>query len=332
MTTDILITGAAGFIGKAVLTELSSKDQIDMDGAPQTIGNILALDLSTDALLDLADHDPRIRLISGSLADKDILHQIAAAQPKVIVHLAAVVSSAAEADFRLGVDVNVNATIGLIDVARQFNAAPLFVFSSSVAVFSCADNDTIDEDTLPRPMSSYGTQKLIGELMVRDASRKGMIRGRTLRFPTISVRPGKPNAAASSFASGIIREPLAGRQAVLPVGKDLRLHLASPERACSNTLTAIALPQDALHAETTITLPGVSVTVAEMLEALQKIGGDDAVGRVIEQHDTKVAQIVRSWPGEIRTPRAEQMGFKADESIEQIIELHASLMPERSKS
>ncbi|MCK0096717.1 NAD-dependent epimerase/dehydratase family protein [Yoonia sp. F2084L] len=332
MTTDILITGAAGFIGKAVLTELSSKVEINVDGAPRTIGNILALDLSTDALLDLADHDPRIQPISGSLSDKAVLHQIAAVQPGVIVHLAAVVSSAAEADFKLGIDVNVNATIGLIDLIRQFSVAPVFVFSSSVAVFSCADNDTIDEDTLPRPMSSYGTQKLIGELLVRDASRKGIIRGRTLRFPTISVRPGKPNAAASSFASGIIREPLAGQNTVLPVGKDLRLHLASPDRACSNTLAAIALPQDALHGETTITLPGVSVTVAEMLDALGKIGGDAVVARVIEKYDARVAQIVRSWPGKILTPRAEQMGFEADDSIEQIIEQHASLTPERSKS
>lgn len=325
MTTDILITGAAGFIGKSVLTELLATTEIEVDGSSQKIGNILALDLSTDGLSDLIAQDPRIIPINGSLADDAVLNQITKVEPGVVLHLAAVVSSAAEADFQLGIDVNVNATIGLIDVCRKFKAPPVFVFSSSVAVFSCADNDTIDEDTLPKPMSSYGTQKLIGELLVRDASRKGMIRGRTLRFPTISVRPGKPNAAASSFASGIIREPLAGQEAILPVKKDLRLHLASPERARFNTLAAIALSQDALNGDTTVTLPGVSVTVAEMLDALHAVGGDDATGLIRERHNEQVEKIVRSWPGEILAPRAIAMGFKADENIRQIVELHQVL-------
>ncbi len=322
MKTDILITGAAGFIGKMVLTALSAQRQISVDGSAKEIGNILAVDLNTDALQDLAARDRRIQRINGSLGDPAVLNRISAAEPGVIIHLAAVVSSAAEAEFQLGMDVNLNATIGLINVCRRLKAPPVLIFSSSVAVFSCANNDTIDEDTLPRPMSSYGTQKLMGELLIRDASRKGFIRGRTLRFPTVSVRPGKPNAAASSFASGIIREPLAGLEAILPVGKDLRLHLASPERACESVLAAIALQQDALEGETTITLPGVSVTVGEMLDTLRKTGGEEALRLVVAKPDAAVERIVRSWPGEILAPRARRIGFRSDEGIDQIIALH----------
>lgn len=322
MSTDILITGAAGFIGKLVLRALSARQSLTVEGQTRAIGRILAVDLTTSTLGDLAAADPRILRINGSLSDAAVLDRIAGAEPGVIVHLAAVVSSAAEADFQLGIDVNLNATLDLIHVCRRFSLPPVMIFSSSVAVFSCASNDTIDDDTPPSPLSSYGTQKLMGELLIRDASRKGFIKGRSLRFPTVSVRPGKPNAAASSFASGIIREPLAGQEAVLPVGPDLRLHLASPARACDSVLTAIALGQERLTGETTITLPGVSVTVGEMLKTLRAFGGETAADLVVPRADPDVERIVRSWPGEIRAPRAQAIGFRPDESFDEIVALH----------
>ena len=215
--------------------------------------------------------------------------------------------------------VNLQSTIALIDACRSLRKPPVLVFSSSVAVFSCADNDTISEDTLPAPLSSYGTQKLMGELLVRDASRKGYIKGRALRYPTIAVRAGKPNRAASGFASGIIREPLAGMAADLPVGRDLRMHLASPAKALDYTLTAIALAQSDLGLETTVTLPGISVTVGAMLTALEALAGSEVAARVTEQPDAAIERIVTTWPGQIITPRAEALGFAPNRDFSEIV-------------
>jgi nucleoside-diphosphate-sugar epimerase len=239
-----------------------------------------------------------------------------------VIHLAAVVSGQAEADYDLGMAVNLQSTIDLLDACRKMPKPPVFLFSSSVAVFSCAANDTISEDTLPAPRSSYGTQKLMGELLVRDATRKGFILGRSLRFPTISVRPGAPNKAASSFASGIIREPLAGQDAVLPVGRDLRLHLASPDRALSYTLHAAGLAQDAIGADTTLTLPGVTVTVGTMIDTLTRIAGADVAARIKPAHDPAIEAIVASWPGQILTPRALALGFTPDTDFADLVTAH----------
>jgi nucleoside-diphosphate-sugar epimerase len=203
---------------------------------------------------------------------------------------------------------------------------PVFLFSSSVAVFSCAANDTISQDTLPAPRSSYGTQKLMGELLVRDATRKGFVLGRSLRFPTISVRPGAPNKAASSFASGIIREPLAGQDAVLPVGRDLRLHLASPDRALAYTLHAAGLAQAEIGADTTLTLPGLSVSVGTMIDTLTRIAGPQVAARIKPAPDPAIEAIVASWPGQILTPRAQALGFEPDADFADMITAHMGLM------
>ena len=238
------------------------------------------------------------------------------------MHLAAVVSSAAEADFDLGMEVNLQSTLKLLDACHRPEKPPVVIFSSSVAVFSCADNETIQDTCLPEPQSSYGSQKLIGELLVRDATRKGFINGRSLRFPTISVRPGKPNLAASSFASGIIREPLAGLPSTLPVGQGLRLHLASPRVALKAMLHAISLQQDPLNGETTITLPGISVTVAEMVEALARVAGAQVAALIKHAPDPNIEAIVASWPGKIVTPRALALGFQADAGFDDLILHH----------
>lgn len=318
----ILVTGAAGFIGRMVMAELAGRETLTVDGEARRIGAILALDLDAAAMTDLAAADGRVRALGGGLDDPASAAAIAAARPGLVIHLAAVVSGAAEADFDLGIDVNLLGTLALLRLCRGFGTPPVLLFSSSVAVFSCPDNDAIADDRMPEPRSSYGAQKLMGEILVRDASRKGFVRGRSLRFPTISVRPGKPNKAASSFASGILREPLAGEDAVLPVGPGLRLHLASPEAALAAIVHAAGLTQDAVGAETTITLPGVSVTVAEMVAALARLAGEAVAARVRPAPDPAIETIVSSWPGEIRCPRALSLGFEADADFDALLARH----------
>jgi len=322
----ILVTGAAGFIGQMVVNALASRDSLLLNGAERRIAAILATDIAAEPLANLAAQHRRVHALPGTLSSPEVLARIADDAPDLVIHLAAVVSGQAEADYDLGMAVNLQATIDLINACRQMPKPPVVLFSSSVAVFSCAANNTISEDTLPAPRSSYGTQKLMGELLVRDATRKGFILGRSLRFPTISVRPGAPNKAASSFASGIIREPLAGQDAILPVGKDLRLHLASPDRALAYTLHAAGLDQADIGVDTTLTLPGVTVTVGAMIDTLTRIAGQDVADRIKPAHDPAIEAIVASWPGQILTPRALALGFEPDTDFADLVTAHIGRM------
>lgn len=318
----ILVTGAAGFIGQMVVNALAARGALLLNGTERRIAAILATDIAEGPLSDLAGRHHRVHALPGTLSSPEVLARVAEDTPDLVIHLAAVVSGQAEADYDLGMAVNLQSTIDLINACRKMSKPPVFLFSSSVAVFSCAANDTISEDTLPAPRSSYGTQKLMGELLVRDATRKGFILGRSLRFPTISVRPGAPNKAASSFASGIIREPLAGQDAILPVGRDLRLHLASPDKALAYTLHAAGLAQRDIGPDTTLTLPGVTVTVGAMIDTLTRIAGADVAGRIKPAHDPAIEAIVASWPGQILTPRAEALGFTPDTDFADLITSH----------
>lgn len=279
----ILVTGATGFIGRLVMADLAARTSLRIDGGDQPIDAILAADLDSAALEELKAADARVRPLAGPFGDPSSIAAVEAAAPGLVIHLASVVSSAAEADYDLGIEVNLSGLVRLVQACRRFPTPPVFVFTSSVAVFSAPGNGALSDDAVPVPLSSYGAQKLMGELLVRDASRRGIVRGRSIRFPTIAVRPGAPNRAASSFVSGIIREPLAGLPARLPVGTSTRLHLASPEAALGSILHAAALEQASLGAETTITLPGLSLTVAEMIEGLRAVAGDDTVALI--RHD-----------------------------------------------
>lgn len=318
----ILVTGAAGFIGQMVVRALAQRDAVMLNGQERRIAAILATDIADAPLAKLAARHDRVHALPGALSARDILTRIAEDAPDLVIHLAAVVSGQAEADYDLGMAVNLHSTIDLINACRNMRKPPVFLFSSSVAVFSCAANDTISEDTTPAPRSSYGTQKLMGELLVRDATRKGFILGRSLRFPTISVRPGAPNKAASSFASGIIREPLAGQAAILPVSRDLRLHLASPDRALAYTIHAAGLSQQDIGPDTTLTLPGVTVTAGAMIDTLAQVAGADVAARVKVEHDPAIEAIVASWPGQILTPRALALGFEPDTDFADLITSH----------
>jgi nucleoside-diphosphate-sugar epimerase len=240
-----------------------------------------------------------------------------------IFHLAAVVSGMAEADFDLGMRINVDATRLLLDACRRLSARryppPRFVFTSSIAVYGGAVPDPVPEAAAVTPRSSYGMQKAIAELLIGDYTRKGFVDGRVLRLPTISVRPGRPNAAASSFASSVVREPLNGEDAVCPVGPETPLWLSSPAAAIENLIAIHDVASEALGSTRTLNAPGISVTPKQVVAALARVAGAEVAGRVRWEHDARISGIVATWPGALDTTRARALGFRGDESVDAII-------------
>lgn len=311
----ILITGGAGFLGQRLARKLLEQGSLSLDGAPQAITQIDLLDVAkTDALTD-----PRVHSIVGDIADPAVLRQAIGTDTRAIFHLAAIVSGQAEADFDLGMRINLDASRALLETCRALGHKPRVIFTSSVAVYGGVLPETVRDDTALNPQSSYGTQKAIAELLLADYTRRGFVDGRVLRLPTISVRPGRPNAAASSFASGIIREPLNGEAAVCPVGADTRLWLLSPRGAIQALIAGCELPAQAVADRAPINLPGVSVTVAEMVQALREVAGDEVADRITWQADERVERIVGSWPGRWDTARATRLGLKGDGDFAEII-------------
>lgn len=312
----ILITGGAGFLGQRLARKLLERGTLALEGGkPQTITQIDLLDVvKTDAL-----QDPRVRSLEGDIADPAVLRQAIDTETRAIFHLAAIVSGQAEADFDLGMRINLDASRALLDACRALGHKPRVIFTSSVAVYGGNLPDTVRDDTALNPQSSYGTQKAIAELLLADYTRRGFVDGRVLRLPTISVRPGRPNAAASSFASGIIREPLNGEPAVCPVGADTRLWLLSPRGAIAALIAGCELDADAMADRTPINLPGVSVTAAEMAQALREVAGDEVADRISWQADARVERIVGSWPGRWDTSRATRLGLTGDGSFADIV-------------
>ncbi|WP_286898342.1 D-erythronate dehydrogenase [Achromobacter sp. UBA2119] len=312
----ILITGGAGFLGQRLARKLLERGTLALEGGkPQTITQIDLLDVvKTDAL-----QDPRVRSLEGDIADPAVLRQAIDTETRAIFHLAAIVSGQAEADFDLGMRINLDASRALLEACRALGHKPRVIFTSSVAVYGGNLPDTVRDDTALNPQSSYGTQKAIAELLLADYTRRGFVDGRVLRLPTISVRPGRPNAAASSFASGIIREPLNGEPAVCPVGADTRLWLLSPRGAIAALIAGCELDADAMADRTPINLPGVSVTAAEMAQALREVAGDEVADRISWQADARVERIVGSWPGRWDTSRATRLGLTGDGSFADIV-------------
>ena len=244
---------------------------------------------------------------------------LVALEPDVVFHLAAVVSAEAEADFDKGMAVNLDGTRQLFDAIRHSPVAPRVVYASSIAVFGAPFPDPIPDDFHPTPLTSYGTQKLVGEALLADYSRRGFFDGIGIRLPTVSVRPGAPNAAASSFFSGIIREPLKGVEARLPVDRDVRHPHASPRAAVGFLVHAAELDTERLEGRRNLTMPGVSVTVGEQIEALGRVAGPEAAALIVESPDPAVAEIVAGWPSRFDTARAAALGFAADDNYDDII-------------
>jgi len=317
----VLVTGGAGFLGQRLIRALREHGTLrDAQRAPQPIRQIVALD-AADAT-DTGD-DARVRRLRGDLADPATIAAAFEGGIDSVFHLAAVVSGAAEADFDLGMRVNLDGTRALLDACRRCAAPPRFVFASSVAVFGGALPDVVTDATTPAPQTSYGVQKLTGELLIGDCSRRGYVDGRALRLPTIVVRPGKPNAAASSFASGIIREPLAGVDAICPVADDAALWLMSPATVIRNLLHAHEIPADAWGTSRALNLPGLTATVRDMVTALRAVGGAAAADRVRFQRDERIAHIVSGWPARFDAARALQLGFTRDADITAIVRDYA---------
>jgi nucleoside-diphosphate-sugar epimerase len=304
----VLITGGGGFLGARLARKLLERGEL----GGQRISGITVLDtrVSDNSLL---------RIVEGDVADPAVLDKAVEKDTAAVFHLAAVVSGAAEADFDLGMRVNLDGTRLLLEKLRRCERPPRVVFASSVAAFGGELPEVLDDGTTPRPQTSYGTQKVIGEYLVSDFSRKGTIDGRSLRLPTIVVRAGKPNAAASSFASGVIREPLNGVMSECPVAPETGVWLLSPGRVVDAFIHALELPAEAWGKNRVVNLPGITASVAEMLAALRRLAGAEAAARVVWKPDARVQAIVKTWPVRFRTPRSLQMGFKPDPNVESVI-------------
>src|SRR5438874_3916224 len=268
----IVITGGCGFLGRRVAFRLLEPGSI-----LGSVDELLLFDNAAPALP--LPEDPRLRLVTGDIADRDTVAQLIAPSTDAVFHLAAIVSGQAEADTDLGYRVNLDGTRAVLDACRALGTCPRVLFASSLAVYGGALPPAVGDDTALTPQSSYGTQKAIGELLVNDYSRKGFVDGRALRLPTVVVRPGRPNRAASTFASSIIREPLSGQDAVCPVAPDTVMALASPRRIVAGLVHALDLPGTACGASRSLQLPGFSVSVGEMTAALRRAGGDSAHAR-----------------------------------------------------
>jgi D-erythronate 2-dehydrogenase len=313
----ILILGGAGMIGRK-LTERLAKD-----------GHLNGTAISKVTLSDVVAATPGtlpFAIVSrvDDLSAPGTAQTLIAERPDVIFHLAAIVSGEAEADFDKGYRINLDGTRYLLEAIRHAGEGyrPKVIFTSSVAVFGAPFPTAIPDEFHLTPLTSYGTQKAIGELLLADYNRRGFLDGVGIRLPTICVRPGLPNKAASGFFSGIIREPLAGVEAVLPVGDDVRHWYASPRAAIGFLVHAASLTRDQLGSRINLSMPGLSTTVGGQIEALRKVAGEKVVARIIRKPDPVIMKIVEGWPRNFDVQRAAALGFKAESSFEEIIRIH----------
>ena len=317
---QVLVLGAAGMLGRKLVARLVAEG-LGGPGDALTLVDVVApaVPAGFAGLVDAR---------AGDLAAPGVAEACVAGRPDVVFHLAAVVSGEAEADMDKGYRVNLDGTRLLLEALRQGHVASggawraRVVFTSSLAVFGTPLPGVIGDEFLSAPLSSYGTQKAIGELLLADYSRRGFVDGVGLRLPTICVRPGLPNRAASGFFSGIIREPLAGKEAVLPVGDDVRHWFASPRAAVAFLLRAGVCDLGVLGGRRSLTMPGLSVSVAEQIEALRRVAGDGAVALIRRERDPAVERIIETWPQAFDTQRARAMGFEAEGSFEEIIRVY----------
>jgi D-erythronate 2-dehydrogenase len=312
----VLVIGAAGMIGRKFCEALVKRSSIG--GKP--VGQLTMADAITPEAP--AETPFTVRALSADISKASVAESLVADRPEIIYHLAAVVSGEAEADFDKGYRVNLGGIQQLFEAIRGAKYRPRVVFASSIAVFGTPFPEIIPEDFAPAPLTSYGTQKAIGELLLADFSRRGFFDGIGIRFPTICVRPGKPNKAASGFFSGIIREPLKGEPAVLPVTEDVRHWFASPRAAVNFLFHAGALDLDQLGSHRTLSMPGLSATVGEMIASLEKVAGTECVRLIEHEPDPAIQRIVDGWAQRLDASRAQALGFRAETSFQEIIETH----------
>jgi D-erythronate 2-dehydrogenase len=314
----ILITGAAGMIG----CKLTERLVIDRAIGGEPVEKLTLIDIVAPTRpVGFSDH---VKTRAADLAAPGVAEKAVSERPDVIFHLAGVVSGEAETDFDKGYHVNLDGTRALLEAVRLAGGGykPKFVFTSSIAVFGAPFPDAIPDEYHLTPLTSYGTQKAMSELLLSDYSRRGFLDGVGIRLPTIAVRPGKPNMAASGFFSGIIREPLAGQEAILPVSESVMHWHASPRAAVGFLLHAAGLTRAQLGDRINLTMPGVAVTVGEQIAALKRVAGDKVAARIRSEPDPLIERIVAGWPRRFDAKRAIALGFKVEASFDEIIRAH----------
>lgn len=315
----VVITGGTGFIGKKLAQRLLARGSlIGPDGKDTAIDELVLFDVAEPSPPLRADN--RLRVVTGDIADPATVRALIDKRTASVFHLAAVVSGQAEADTDIGLRVNLDGTRAVLEACRALGTRPRLVFASSLAVYGGDLPPAVSDATPLTPQTSYGNQKAIGELLVNDYSRKGYIDGRSPRLPTIVVRPGRPNRAASTWASSIFREPLSGIDVVCPVARDAVMAVLSPRRLVAILEKLHDLSGEALGFSRAIQLPGISVTVAEMVAALERAGGAAAVKRIRWEPDPVIQKIVAGWPRGISSVRAERLGLEADRSMDEIVQ------------
>jgi len=317
---NVLIIGAAGMVGRKLASRLCADKALRNQ-------NLKALQL-VDVVNPQAPTDAAVEVTcdTADLTQAGVAQRLIAARPNVIYHLAAIVSGEAELDMDKGYRINLDGTRALLEAIRSAHDAdgysPTLIFTSSIAVYGAPFATHIEDDFHLTPQTSYGTQKAMCELLLADYHRRGIITGVGLRLPTIVIRPGKPNAAASSFFSGILREPINGQEAILPVSDTLRHWFASPRAAIGFLIHAASLSREQIGLRCNMNLPGLSATVAEQIEALRSMIGSDAVALIRSEPDEKIAKIVSGWAESFNAERATKLGFEAESSFEQIIKVY----------
>jgi D-erythronate 2-dehydrogenase len=314
----ILILGGGGMVGRKLA------DRLVRDGrlGGRAIERMTLHDVVAPAAPAGAPFKTQTK--TSDLAAPGEAEKLVAERPDAIFHLAAIVSGEAEADFEKGYRINLDGTRQLFEAIRKTGDGykPRLVFTSSIAVFGAPFPEAIGDEFFLTPLTSYGTQKAIGELLLADYSRRGFFDGIGIRLPTICVRPGKPNKAASGFFSGIIREPLAGEEAVLPVAEDVRHWHASPRSAVNFLIHAATIDTGRVGPRRNLSMPGLSVTVAEQIAALRRVAGEKVANRIRREPDPAIIKIVEGWARKLDASRAESLGFTAEKSFDEIIRAH----------
>ena len=315
----VLIIGAAGMVGRKLTAALVKAGQV---GGKEIIKLTLADVIKPEPI----PHSGAVETIATDLSAPGAAQALIASRPDLIFHLAAIVSGEAEADFEKGYRINLDGTRLLLEAIRREGISrpyfPKLVFTSSIAVFGAPFPEAIGDEFFCTPLTCYGTQKAIAELLLNDYSRRGFVDGIAIRLPTIVIRPGKPNLAASGFFSSILREPLSGQEAVLPVSRDVRHWFASPRAAVGFLLHAAVLDTQALGWRRTLSAPGLSATVGEEIEALRRVAGDRAVKLIREEPNEQIIEMVAGWPRNFDTRRSISLGFRAEKSFDEIIRIH----------
>lgn len=317
---NVLIIGAAGMIGQKLAASLTKQKTL----AQQTLDSLHLVDVVEPT----ASPDSALKLTTAvaDLTQQGVAQRLIASRPDVIYHLAAIVSGEAEIDMDKGYKINLDGTRSLLEAIKtehdKDGYSPTFIFTSSIAVYGAPFHDVIDDEFHLTPLTSYGTQKAMCELLLADYHRRGIVTGIGLRLPTICIRPGLPNKAASGFFSGILREPINGQSAVLPVVDTVRHWFASPRAAIGFLVHAASLNREQIGLRCNMNLPGLSATVAEQIESLRQMVGNDAVALITREADPAIASIVAGWPETFDAARATALGFQAESSFDRIIQVY----------